>query len=438
MPDHRRRVVVTGMGVISPIGIGLDAFWSALVEGRSGIGPIRRFDASSLDCRIAGEVRDFDPTAYMDRKEARRADRFAQFAIAASLMARSDANLPDAPLGPRAGIVIGSGIGGMETWEESHTALVQKGPGRVSPFTVPMMIPNMAAGLVSIRLGAEGPSRCTVSACASGADAIGDGLRMVQRGDVDVVLAGGTEAAITPFAIAAFAAAKSLSTRNDEPQRASRPFDRDRDGFVMGEGAGILVLEWLEHALARGARIYAEVIGYGATGDAFHITQPAPEGRGAALAMEVALRDAGIPPQSVDYINAHGTSTEYNDWYETLAIKRVFGDHAFKIAVSSTKSMTGHLLGAAGGVEAIASVLAIQRGVLPPTINLENPDPRCDLDYVPNRARRHPVRVAISNSFGFGGHNAVLVFKRYEEAPKESAQGADRETAFARGAAGSG
>ncbi len=416
MPEHRRRVVVTGMGVVSPIGIGLDAFWSALVEGRPGVGPITRFDASGLDCRIAAEVHDFEPERYMDRKEARRTDRFAQFALAASAMALQDAGLEgEAPLGQRAGAVIGSGIGGMETWENSHRTLLERGAGRVSPFTVPMMIPNMAAGLVSIRFGLEGPNRCTVSACASGADAIGDAFRMIQRGDADLMVAGGAEAAITPFSIAAFAAAKSLSTRNEDPPRASRPFDRDRDGFVMGEGAGILVLEALEHARARGARIHAEITGYGATGDAFHITQPAPEGRGAARAMQAALEDAGIGPEAVGYINAHGTSTEYNDWYETVAIKQVFGEHAWRIPISSTKSMTGHLLGAAGGVEAIACVLAIERGVIPPTINLEHPDPRCDLDYVPNAARPARIDVAVSNSFGFGGHNAVLVFRRYEE-----------------------
>jgi len=416
VPEHRRRVVVTGMGVVSPIGIGLDAFWSALVEGRSGVGPITRFDASGLDCRIAAEVHDFEPERYMDRKEARRTDRFAQFALAATAMALQDAGLDDKlPLGERAGAVIGSGIGGMETWETGHRTLLERGPGRVSPFTVPMMIPNMAAGLVSIRFGLKGPNRCTVSACASGADAIGDAFRIIQRGDADLMVAGGAEAAITPFSIAAFAAAKSLSTRNDDPPRASRPFDRDRDGFVMGEGAGILVLESLEHARARGARIHAEIIGYGATGDAFHITQPAPEGRGAARAIKAALDDAGIGPEAVGYINAHGTSTEYNDWYETAAIKQVFGEHAWRIPISSTKSMTGHLLGAAGGVEAIACVLAIERGVIPPTINLEHPDPRCDLDYVPNAARPARVDVAISNSFGFGGHNAVLVFRRYEE-----------------------
>ncbi|MBE3598055.1 MAG: beta-ketoacyl-ACP synthase II [Limnochordaceae bacterium] len=412
-----RRVVVTGMGVVSPIGTGLETFWAALVEGRPGVGPITRFDPSGLDCRIAGEVRDFEPTRYMDRKEARRSDRFIQMAIAASVMAVEDAGLdPDRPLGPGAGVVIGSGIGGMETWESSFRTLIEKGPDRVSPFTVPMMISNMAAGMVSIRFGAEGPNRCTVSACASGADAIGDAFRIIQRGDADLILAGGSEAAITPFAIASFSAARSLSTRNDEPERASRPFDRDRDGFVMGEGAGIVVLEALEHALARKARIHAEVIGYGATGDAYHITQPAPEGRGAARAMELALQDAGVAPTDVGYINAHGTSTEYNDWYETVAIKRVFADYAYRLAVSSTKSMTGHLLGAAGGVEAIATVLAIERGVLPPTINLDHPDPRCDLDYVPHKARPAHVDVALSNSFGFGGHNAVLVFRRYQEA----------------------
>ena len=410
-----RRVVVTGMGVVSPVGIGLESFWSSLVEGRSGVGPITLFDPSGLDCRIAAEVKDFDPTRYMERKEVRHTDRFCQFALAAAAMALEDAGLAkQGRLGPRVGVIIGSGIGGMNTLEEQHRIMLEKGRGRVSPFLVPMMIPDMAAGLVSIRWGAEGPNSCTVSACASGSHSIGDAFRLVQRGDADVMITGGTEAAITPLAMAAFCSAKALSTRNDDPPRASRPFDRDRDGFVMGEGAGILILEEREHALARGARIYAEIVGYASTGDAYHITAPAPEGRGAARALELALKDAGVTPEEVDYINAHGTSTEYNDWYETLAIKRVLGDHAYRVPISSTKSMTGHLLGAAGGVEAIATVLAICRGVIPPTINLENPDPRCDLDYVPNRARQQPVRVAVSNSFGFGGHNAVLVFRRHE------------------------
>ena len=403
------------MGVVSPVGIGLEAFWSSLVEGRSGVGPITLFDPSGLDCRIAAEVKGFDPTRYMERKEARHTDRFCQFALAATAMALEDAGLANqGRLGPRVGVIIGSGIGGMNTLEEQHRVMLEKGRSRVSPFLVPMMIPDMAAGLVSIRWGAEGPNSCTVSACASGSHSIGDAFRLVQRGDADIMITGGAEAAITPLAMAAFCSAKALSTRNDDPPRASRPFDRDRDGFVMGEGAGILILEEREHALARGARIYAEIVGYASTGDAYHITAPAPEGRGAARAMELALKDAGVAPEEVDYINAHGTSTEYNDWYETLAIKRVLGDHAYRVAVSSTKSMAGHLLGAAGGVEAIATVLAIHRGIIPPTINLENPDPRCDLDYVPNRARQQPVRVAISNSFGFGGHNAVLVFRRHE------------------------
>ena len=406
---------MTGLGVISPVGIGVEPFWSNLVEGRSGIGPITHFDASQLDCRFAGEVKDFDPTRYMERKEARHMDRFAQFAVAASLMAVEDAGLSGSlPLGPRAGVIIGSGIGGMATLEEQSRILLEKGPRRVSPFFVPMMIPDMASGLVSIRLGAEGPNSCTVSACASGSHSIGDAFRLIQRGDADLMITGGSEAAITPLAMAAFCSARALSTRNDDPPAASRPFDRDRDGFVMGEGAGVLVLERLDLALRRGARIYAEVVGYASTGDAYHITQPAPEGRGAARAMELALQDAGLEASDVDYINAHGTSTEYNDWYETLAIKRALGEHAHRVAISSTKSMTGHLLGAAGGVEAVATILAIRRGVIPPTINLTNPDPRCDLDYVPNRARRREVRVAMSNSFGFGGHNAVLVFRRYD------------------------
>lgn len=416
MPDRDRRVVVTGMGVVSPIGTGLEPFWDALTHGRSGVGTITRFDASRLPCRIAAEVRDFDPALYMDRKEARRTDRFVQLALAAAMMAAQDAGLDTGrPLGPRVAVAIGSGIGGMETWEQAFRALLQKGPDRVSPFTVPMMIANMAAGMVSIRLGAGGPSRCTVSACASGSDALGDALRLIQRGEADLVLTGGSEAAVTELAIAAFASARSLSTRNDRPEAASRPFDRDRDGFVMGEGAGVLVFESLEHARARRARIYAEVLGYGATSDAFHITQPAPEGDGAARAIQRALDDAGLRPEDVDYVNAHGTSTEYNDWYETVAIKRVFGEHAHRLAISSTKSMTGHLLGAAGGVEAIATVLSIVRSAVHPTINLEHPDPRCDLDYVPNVARAIPVRTAISNSFGFGGHNAVMIFRRFEE-----------------------
>ena len=403
------------MGVVSPVGTGLEAFWTSLVEGRSGVGPITLFDPSDLSCRIAAEVKDFDPTRYMDRKEARHTDRFCQFALAAAAMALEDAGLAGAGrLGPRVGVIIGSGIGGMSTLEEQHRVMLEKGRTRVSPFLVPMMIPDMAAGLVSIRWGAEGPNSCTVSACASGSHSIGDAFRIVQRGEADIMISGGAEAAITPLAMAAFCSAKALSTRNEEPSRASRPFDRDRDGFVMGEGAGILVLEEREHALARGARIYAELVGYASTGDAYHITAPAPEGRGAARAMELALQDAGLSAQQVDYVNAHGTSTEYNDWYETLAIKRALGEHAYRVAVSSTKSMTGHLLGAAGGVEAIATVLALYHQTIPPTINLDHPDPRCDLDYVPHRARRQPLEVAISNSFGFGGHNAVLVFRRHE------------------------
>lgn len=408
----RRRVVVTGVGVISPIGIGLHEFWTSLIAGRSGIGPITQFDASQFSTRIAGEVKGFDPTDYMDRKDARRMDRFAQFAVACARMAVADAGLDDSVDWERVGVLIGSGIGGIHTFEEQARNLFEKGPDRVSPFFVPMMIPDIASGQVSIMLGAKAHNSCTVTACATGTHSIGDAFRIVQRGDADVMIAGGTEAAVSPLALAGFCSARTLSTRNDEPERASRPFDKERDGFVLGEGAGVLVLEALEHAQARGAKIYGEILGYGATGDAYHITAPAPDANGARRAMAAALKDAAIEPEQVGYINAHGTSTEYNDKFETLAIKQVFGEHAYKLAVSSTKSMTGHLLGAAGGVEAIAVLMALKEGVIPPTINYEHPDPECDLDYVPNEARKQTVEVGISNSFGFGGHNAVLVFGR--------------------------
>jgi len=411
----KRRVVVTGMGAVTPLGLGVDAFWEGLVQGRSGVGPITQFDASAFSTRIAAEVKDFDPTDFMDKKDARRMDRFAQFAVAGARMALEDAGISDNVDWERVGVLIGSGIGGIHTFEEQCRNLFEKGPDRVSPFFVPMMIPDMAAGQVSILLGAKGHNACTVTACASGSHSIGDAFKVIQRGQADVMITGGTEAAVSALSMAGFCAARTLSTRNDEPERASRPFDKDRDGFVLGEGAGILILEELEHAKARGAKIYAEIIGYASTGDAYHITAPAPEGDGARRAMLAALEDAGVEPGDVDYINAHGTSTEYNDKFETMAIKAVFKEAAYRIPVSSTKSMTGHLLGAAGGVEAIATCKALAEQVIPPTINYETPDPECDLDYVPNQARPAQLEIAISNSFGFGGHNAVLVFRRYRE-----------------------
>lgn len=410
----KRRVVVTGMGVISPFGVGVETFWQAVTEGKSGIGPITRFDASQFTTRIAGEVKDFDATQFVDRKDARRLDRFAQFAWAASRMALEDADLDmDKTDKERVGVLIGSGIGGIEVYEQQVRTMVERGPGRVSPFFVPMMIPDMAAGYVSIQTGAKGHNACTVTACASGANAIGDAARVIERGDADVMIAGGSEASVVPIALAGFCSARALSTRNDDPQRASRPFDKDRDGFVLAEGAGILILESEEHARARGARIYGEIAGYGCTGDAFHITQPAPEGEGAYRAIRQALQDAGVEPGDVDYINAHGTSTEYNDWYETIAIKRALGEAAYDVPITSTKSMTGHMLGAAGAVEAIACLLTIKRGIIPATINFETPDPRCDLNYVFHDSREAKVDIAVSNSFGFGGHNAVLVLRRF-------------------------
>jgi 3-oxoacyl-[acyl-carrier-protein] synthase II len=414
---ERRRVAVTGVGVVTPIGIGKDRFWNALLEGRSGVRRIQSFDPTPFPTQIAAEVHDFDPLAFMDRKEARRNDRFVQFAIAATRMALEDADFRITPENrDRVGVVLGSGIGGANTWEEQHRVLLERGPDRVSPFFIPMLISNMAAGMVSIVFGARGPNTSVVTACATGGHCIGDAFKIIQRGDADAMIAGGTEAAITALSIAGFCSMKAMSTRNHEPERAVRPFDRDRDGFVMGEGAGVVILEDLERARARGARIYCEVVGYGMSADAYHITQPDPEGEGAAQSMARCLEDGGLSPQEVDYINAHGTSTPYNDKFETLAIKRVFGDHAYHLAVSSTKSMTGHLLGAAGGVELIACALSVHEGVLPPTINYETPDPDCDLDYVPNRARPAPVRVALSNAFGFGGHNCTLAVRRFEDA----------------------
>ena len=409
-----RRVVVTGLGTLSPVGNTADEFWSALLQGRSGLGPITRFDTTGYPTRIAGEVRNFDPLNFVDKKDARRLDPYLQYAIASSALAVQDAAIDTGKVdGTRFGVLIGSGIGGITTLLESHRNLLEKGPDRVSPFFIPMLIANMASGLVSMRFGAKGPNSAVVTACATGNHAIGDSYKIIQRNDADVMIAGGSEAIIVPLTIAGFCSMKAMSTRNDEPTKAMRPFDATRDGFVAGEGAGIVVLESLEHALARDARIYAEIVGYGMTGDAHHMTAPDPEGDGAARAMAAALRDAGLDGGAVGYINAHGTSTQYNDKFETIAIKRVFGDHARRLAVSSTKSMTGHLLGAAGGIEAIATVLALHHGVLPPTINYETPDPDCDLDYIPNQARKQNVEVALSNAFGFGGTNATLAFRTY-------------------------
>ena len=410
----RRRVVVTGLGALTPVGNSTDEFWSAITQGRSGIGPITKFDSSGYPTRIAGEVREFDALRYVDKKEARRLDPYLQYAIACAAMAVEDASLDVSKVdGTRFGVLIGSGIGGIQTLLETHKTLLDRGPDRVSPFFIPMMIVNMASGLVSMRFGAKGPNSAVVTACATGNHALGDALRIIQRNDADVMIAGGAEAIIVPLTIAGFCAMKAMSTRNDEPTRASRPFDAGRDGFVCGEGGGVLILEALEHAQRRDARIYAEIIGYGMTGDAHHMTAPDPTGDGAARAISAALTDARLDASAVGYINAHGTSTEYNDKFETLAIKRVFGDHAYRLAVSSTKSMTGHLLGAAGGVEAIATVLALHHGLLPPTINYEVPDPACDLDYVPNQARKQDVEFALSNAFGFGGTNATLAFRKY-------------------------
>ncbi len=411
-----RRVVVTGLGALTPLGNSTEEFWSGLCEGRSGIGPITRFDATGYPTRIAGEIRNFDPLKYLDKKEARRLDPYLMYAIAASAMAVEDSGIPRANVDPtRFGVLIGSGIGGMTTLLESHSTLLTRGHERVSPFFIPMIIVNMASGLVSMRFGAKGPNISVVTACATGNHAIGDAFKIIQRGDADVMIAGGSEACVVPLTIAGFCSMKAMSLHNDEPEKASRPFDANRDGFICGEGAGIVVVEALEHARARDARIYAEVVGYGMTADAHHMTAPDPEGDGAYRAMKAAITDASLSPADVDYINAHGTSTPYNDKFETIAIKRVFGDHARRVAVSSTKSMTGHLLGAAGGIEAIATVMALHEGILPPTINYETPDPDCDLDYIPNQARKQDASVALSNAFGFGGTNATLAFRKYAE-----------------------
>jgi len=412
----KKRVVITGLGAISPVGNTAADFWQALLAGKSGIGPITRFDASEYDAKIAGEVKDFEPTAFIDKKEARRMDRFTQFAIAAAKMALDDSGLDlEKADKSRIGSFVGSGIGGMDTLHEQYKNLFEKGPNRVSPFFIPMMIANMAAGQVSIAFGLQGPSSCVVTACATGTNCIGDAMKVIQRGDADVMVAGGTEAAISPAGMAGFCSMKALPTRNDAPEKASRPFEKDRDGFVMGEGSGIVILESLEHALARGARIYAELAGYGTNADAYHVTAPAPEGAQAARCMELAIKDAGLQVTDVDYINAHGTSTPLNDKNETLGIKALFGDHAKNLAVSSIKSMTGHLLGAAGGIECVATALTVANDMMPPTINYDTPDPELDLDYVPNQARAKVVRVALSNSFGFGGHNATLLVKKFEQ-----------------------
>jgi 3-oxoacyl-[acyl-carrier-protein] synthase II len=411
-----RRVVVTGLGALTPVGNTAEEFWSSLVHARSGIGPITRFDATDFPTRIAGEVRNFDPLNFVDKKEARRLDPYLQYAIAGATLAVQDGGLDTGKVdAARFGVMIGSGIGGITTLLDNHKTLLERGPDRVSPFFIPMLIINMASGLVSMRFGAKGPNSSVATACATGNHAIGDAFKIIQRGDADVMIAGGAEAIILPLTIAGFCAVKAMTTRNDEPEKASRPFDAQRDGFVCSEGAGIVLLESREHALRRDAHIYAEVRGYGMSGDAHHMTAPDPEGDGAARSMASALRDAGVSPEEVGYINAHGTSTPYNDKFETMAIKRVFGDHAHRLAVSSTKSMTGHLLGAAGGIEAIATALALHHGVLPPTINYEHPDPDCDLDYVPNQARKQDVHVAVSNAFGFGGTNATLVFAKHHQ-----------------------
>ncbi|HAY21318.1 MAG TPA: beta-ketoacyl-[acyl-carrier-protein] synthase II [Desulfobacterales bacterium] len=410
----RARVVVTGLGMITPLGIGVKPTWSGLIAGRSGIGPITSFDATGFDTTIAGEVKDFRPEEFISTKLIKRMDRFTQLAVASAVQAMTDAGLEITPaLQPLIGVIVGVGLGGLATIEKYHSVLLEKGPKKISPFFIPMLIANMAPGMVAMHFGAQGPNTSTVTACASGAHAIGDAFKTIQRGAAQAMIAGGVESVITPLAVGGFNALKALSTRNHEPERASRPFDRDRDGFVMAEGGGILILEELEFARARGARIYAEIVGYGLSGDAYHMTAPSPDGAGAILSIQHALTDAGLTPEDVDHINAHGTSTGLNDASETMAIKRVFGKRAYNIPISATKSMTGHLLGGAGAIEAVISVLSLLHGIAPPTINYETPDPDCDLDYVPNRARSLSMRVIMSNSFGFGGANAVLIFRQF-------------------------
>lgn len=412
----KRRIAITGVGLVTPLGVGTDSVWKRILAGESGIAPITRFDIAQHDTKIAGEVKDFRAEDYISVKEAKRMDLFIQFALAGTKIAMEDSGLDmskeDAE---RVGVVVGTGLGGLPTLEKYHSVYLERGPGRISPFFIPMLIANEAPGHIAIQYGIKGPNLCIVTACATGAHSIGDACRIIQYGDADVMVAGGCEANLTPLTVGGFNAMKALSTRNDAPQAASRPFEKDRDGFVVSEGAGIVILEELEHARKRGARIYAEVLGYGYNGDAHHITAPCPDGDGFIRCINMALKDANLPPDAVDYINAHGTSTDLNDQTETIAIKKVFGERAYKIPVSSTKSMTGHLLGAAGAIETIFTVLAIRDQVCPPTINYENPDPDCDLDYVPNKARDHKIDVALSNSFGFGGTNCVLAFGRFVE-----------------------
>jgi 3-oxoacyl-[acyl-carrier-protein] synthase II len=412
--NRQRRVVVTGLGLVTPLGIGIEENWKALLAGESGAGIITHFDPTDYPVKIACEVKNFHPEAYIDKKDLRQMDTFIQYAVAAAKMAHEDSGLRiDESNAERVGVLVGAGLGGLPELEATHTELMQKGPKRVSPFFIPRLIANLAPGQISILLGAKGPNSCTVTACATGSHCIGDAMKIIERGDADVMIAGGTEATVSPLCVAGFTSMRALSRRNEEPKRASRPFDKDRDGFVVGEGCGLMVLEELEFAKKRGARIYGEVLGYGMSGDAYHVSAPAPEGEGAQRCLKAAIRDAGVEPSEIGYINAHGTSTAFNDALETLAIKKVLGDHARKLKVSSTKSMTGHLLGAAGGVEAVYTILAIHRNVLPPTINYETPDPECDLDYVPNVPQEVRVDVALSNSFGFGGTNATLALGRF-------------------------
>lgn len=412
--EQQHRVVVTGMGVVTSLGKDVETFWNSLLAGKSGVSKIESFDVSEYPTQIAAEIHDFNPEDYVERKEARKMDRYVQFAYAASSQALQDSGLKigETVEAERIGVIVGSGIGGLGTWEDQFTTLLQKGPKRVSPFFIPMMIANMGSGDVSIKLGAKGPNTSVVTACATGTHSIGDSYKLIARGDADAMICGGAEATIRPTGLAGFCAMRAMSTRNDDPSKASRPFDKDRDGFVMGEGAGVFVLESLEHAKARGAHIYAEVVGYGLSADAHHMTDPDPDG--AARCMNMALKSAGLKPEDMDYINAHGTSTPAGDKSETTAVKKAFGDHAYKLAVSSTKSMTGHLLGAAGGVEAVICALSLQHQMLAPTINIENQDEECDLDYVPNTARKADLNVVMSNSFGFGGHNASVILKKFE------------------------
>lgn len=410
----KRRVVITGLGLVTPLGTGVEKSWTALCDGISGVGKITRFDASELPSQIAAEVKDFDPALFIDKKEIKKMDKFIQYGVAAARMAMDDSGLQiTGSLAERAGVYVGSGMGGLPAIESNHIKFLEGGIKKLTPFFIPMVIINLVSGHIAMMFGAKGPNSSVVTACASGTHAIGDAFKIIHRGDADVMIAGGTESTISPLGIGGFCAMRALSTRNDEPQKASRPFDSMRDGFVMGEGAGLVVLEELSLAEKRGAKIYAEVIGYGMTGDAYHMTSPAPEGEGAARCMKVALKDAGLTGEEISYINAHGTSTKFNDENETSAIKTVFGKRAYEIPVSSTKSMTGHLLGAAGGIEAVFAALTIKNSIIPPTINYEFPDPECDLDYVPNKARPQTVEVAMSNSFGFGGTNATLIFRKY-------------------------